>query len=157
MRIGDNVDELSYLHVAFACQHVGQHRVLGDIPGVCRKNVLRALVQDRIKHELAAILRLGNVKGHAVRAGIEHHLRKVRVHIDVCHDTAAERIVLQIVDDPVDLVEHALFVFVLNAHLIAVSLADSAVLVLPLVPYMGGKIRDAVRLFLPDPEHLLGT
>ena len=66
------------------------------------------------------------------------------VVVDICHDSAAERVVLKVVDNSVNLVEHTFLVLVLNAELIAVSLADRAVLVSPGIPNVGVQIVNIV-------------
>lgn len=47
------------------------------------------------------------------------------MHIQIRHDPAAERIVFQVINDPVHLVHHPFPVLVLHPHLIAISLADA--------------------------------
>ena len=51
--------------------------------------------------------------------------------VDICHDSAAERIVFEVIYNTVNLVEHALLIFMLDSELVAVCLADRAVLVSP--------------------------
>ena len=51
--------------------------------------------------------------------------------IDVGHDSTAEGIVFKVINNSVNLVKHALPVFMLDAELIAVCLADRAVLISP--------------------------
>ena len=64
--------------------------------------------------------------------------------VDVRQNTAGGGVVLQVVDHPVNLIEHALLVLVLDAQLVAVSLADGAVLPHPFVPDVAAQIRDAL-------------
>ena len=59
---------------------------------------------------------------------------------------------LQVVQDPVHLIEFTLGVFMLDAQLVAVGLADGAVLIRPLVPDMAAQFGNPVGLFLPDPQ-----
>ena len=75
--------------------------------------------------------------------------------VDVRQNPAGGGVVLQIVDHPVNLVEHAFLVLVPDAQLVAVGLADGAVLSHPFVPDMAAQVCDAVRLFLPDPQQLV--
>ena len=62
---------------------------------------------------------------------------------------------LQIIEHPVNLVKVPFLVVVLNAQLVAVGLADGAVLPCPLVPDVAAQIGDPVGLFLPDPQKLI--
>ena len=57
----------------------------------------------------------------------------------------------KVVQNPVHLVEFALFINMFYAELIAVGFAYRAVLARPTVPYMGMQIGYAIRLFLPYP------
>ena len=62
---------------------------------------------------------------------------------------------LEVVEHAVHLVEFALGVLVLHAQLIAVGLADGAVLVRPLVPDVAAEVLIVVGLLLPYPEQLV--
>ena len=62
------------------------------------------------------------------------------MHIGVRHDPAAERIIFQIIKDPVHLIKHAFFVLALYADLIAISFSDGTGLICPLVPYMAVQV-----------------
>ena len=62
---------------------------------------------------------------------------------------------LQVKKDPVHLVKVTLFVMVLDSQLVAVGLADGAVLPCPFVPDMAAQVADAVGLLLPDPQQLV--
>ena len=75
--------------------------------------------------------------------------------VNVGQNTAGRRIVLQIVDHPVHLVEHTFFVLVFHTQLIAVSLADGAVFAGPLVPHMAAQVCNPVGLLLPDPKEFI--
>ena len=59
---------------------------------------------------------------------------KILMHIDIRHDPAAVRIVLQIIDHTIDLIHHSLFILMLYLHLIAVGFSDGTVLICPAVP-----------------------
>ena len=80
---------------------------------------------------------------------------KILMHINIRHDTAAVRIVLQIIDHSVHLIHHALFVLMLYTHLITISLADGTVLIRPFIPDRTVQIMDIVGFALPDPQHLI--
>ena len=75
--------------------------------------------------------------------------------IEVGHDPPGVWVVLQIVEHPVHLVEHPFGILVLDSQLIAVGLADGAVLIGPGVPDMAGEVVDVVGLLLPDPQKLV--
>ena len=74
---------------------------------------------------------------------------------DIRHDAARGRIVLEIIEHPVDLIEISLGIVVLDAQLIAVRLADGTILVSPAVPDMGSQLMHIIRLLLPDPQQLV--
>ena len=82
---------------------------------------------------------------------------QIRMYIDIGQDTAAERVVFEVIDHAVHLIHHSLFVDVLYAHLIAVRLSDRTVLICPFIPDMTVQVMDIVRFFLPDPEHFIRT
>ena len=75
--------------------------------------------------------------------------------IEVGHDPPGGRVVLQVIEHPVHLVEHPLGVLVLHPQLIAVGLADGAVFIGPGVPDMAVQVVDVVGLLLPDPQQLV--
>ena len=85
------------------------------------------------------------------------HLRKVLMHVNIRHNTTAERIMLQIVDNPIHLIHHPFLILMLDPHLITVGFTDGAGLVCPLIPNRTFQIVDVVGLLLPDPQHLIGT
>ncbi len=62
---------------------------------------------------------------------------------------------LQIVQHLIDLIHFTLGKLMLNAHLIAVSLADRAILIRPRVPDVRCQITDVVGLFLVYPQYLV--
>ena len=62
---------------------------------------------------------------------------------------------LQVKKHSIHLVKHPLLILVLDAQLVAIGLADGAILPCPLVPDMAAEIGDSVGLFLPDPEQLV--
>ena len=75
--------------------------------------------------------------------------------VEACQNAAAGRVVLQVVQHAVDLIELSLRETVFDAELIAVGLADGAALIGPAVPDMAAEVVDVVRLLLPDPQKLL--
>ena len=77
------------------------------------------------------------------------------MHINIRHNTAAEGIVLQIIDHPVHLIHHPLFVLMLHTHLITVSLANRTTLVCPFIPDMAVQIIHIVGFALPYPQHFV--
>ena len=82
---------------------------------------------------------------------------QILMHIDIGKDSAAERIVFQIIDDTVHLIHHAFLVLMLLCKLITVRLTDRTVLIRPLIPDSTLQIMDIVGFSLSDPEHLLRT
>ena len=82
---------------------------------------------------------------------------KILMHVNICHNTTAIRIILQIINHAVYLVHHAFFILVLYAHLISISLSDRTVFIRPTVPDMTVKIIDIIRFLLPDPQKLIRT
>ena len=61
---------------------------------------------------------------------------------------------LQIIENPVYLIELALFVFMLNSQLVAVCLSEDYVLIGPGVTDVADKIVNVAGLFLTDPKQL---
>ena len=75
--------------------------------------------------------------------------------VDIGHDAAGCRIVLQIKQDTVHLVKHTFLILVLHAQLVTVGLTNGAVFLGPLVPNMAAQITDTVGLLLPDPQQFI--
>ena len=82
---------------------------------------------------------------------------KILMHVNICHNTTAIRIVLQIINHAVYLIHHAFFILMLHLHLITISFSDRTILISPTVPDMTVQIINIIRLLLPDPEHLIHT
>ena len=99
----------------------------------------------------------GDVEGHGVGAGVQCHLVQILKIVDIRQDAAAGRVVLQVVQHPVHLVHLPLGILMLHRQLIAVGLADGAVLIGPAVPDMPAEIMDVVGLLLPYPQQLIDT
>ena len=81
---------------------------------------------------------------------------KILMHIQIGHDPSAEWIILQVIQHPIHLVHHALFVLMLHPHLIPIGLSDRTVFIRPFIPDMAVKVMDVVGLLLPYPQHLVG-
>ena len=77
------------------------------------------------------------------------------MYIDIGHNTAAEGIVLEVVNNAVNLIKHTFLVLMFYTKLIAVGLADAAVFICPGVPDMRVELIYIVGLFLPNPENLV--
>ena len=75
--------------------------------------------------------------------------------IEIGQDSAAGRILLQVIQHTIDLIEHPLGILMLHAELITIGLADGAVLIRPTVPNVAAQLVDVVGLFLPDPQQLI--
>ena len=82
---------------------------------------------------------------------------QILMHIDICHDPPAVRIVFQVVDHTIHLIHHALPVLMFYLHLIPICFSDRAVFIRPTVPDMTVQIVDIIGFFLPDPKQLVGT
>ena len=82
---------------------------------------------------------------------------KILMHVNICHNTTAIRIILQIINHAVYLIHHAFFILMLHLHLITISFSDRTILISPTVPDMTVQIINIIRLLLPDPEHLIHT
>ena len=155
--VGDHMDQLTGTHITDLSQHMDQDRVLDHIPVIGGQHVLGPLIEDRVQRQLIISLFLGDVEGHTVGAGIKAHFMQILMDINIGHDTPAEGIVLQVIDDPVHLIHHPFLILMLYAQLVTVGFADGAVLVGPLIPDMAVQIMDVIGLLLPDPENFIGT
>ncbi len=113
------------------------------------------MIQHGIQCQPVVSFLLRHIESHAVGAGIQIHLMQILMHIDIRHDAAAEGIVFQVIDHPIDLIHHPLFILMFHPHLIPVGLTDGAVFIRPFVPDMAVQIMHIVRLLLPDPQHLI--
>ena len=149
MRIGDNVNKFADLKSADLSKHTGECRILADVPDICRKHILRALVENRIE------LVTRNVECHTVSAGIKSHFAQILMNVDIRKDSAALGIVPEVIENTVNLVHIALFIVMLDTELIAVCLAYAAVFVCPLIPDVAAEVIDIIGLFLPYPEYFV--
>ena len=77
--------------------------------------------------------------------------------VQVRQNAARGGVVLEVVQNPVDLIELALGILMLHAELIAVGLADGACLIRPAIPDMAAEVMDVVGFLLPDPQKLLNA
>ena len=143
------MDKLARLQAGDLGHHQGEHGILHHVPVVGGQHILAALVEDGV--ELVA----ADVEGHGIGAGVERHLAQIGKGVDVGHDAAGGGVVLEIPEHLVHLVHVPLGIVVLHAQLIAVSLADGAVLVRPGVPDPGAQVVHVVALLLPDPQQLV--
>ena len=75
--------------------------------------------------------------------------------IDIGQNSPGCRVVLQIIQHPIHLVEHTLFIPVLQPQLVTIGFADGTVFSCPLIPDVAAQVRNAVGLFLPDPQQLI--
>ena len=147
--VGDHMHQLAHLQAGHLGHHVGQHRVLHHIPVVGGEHILAALVENGVQGVA------GDVEGHRVGAGIQVHFVQVLEIVDIGQDAAGGGVVLQVIQHPIHLVEHALLVLVLDAQLVTVGLADGAVRSRPFVPDVAAQVADAVGLLLPDPQQFV--
>ena len=147
--VGDDVDQFSGLIAAGSGQGDDQKAVLHHVPVGGGEHVLAALVQNGVQPVAA------DIEGHGVGTGVEAHLAQVVVVVEVGHNAAAGRVVLQLPDYPIHLIHIALRVVVLHPQLIAVGLADSALVVSPGIPYVAAQLVNVVGFLLPDPQQLI--
>ena len=80
VRVGDDMHQLACLKSRDLCEHVGERRILADVPVVRRKHVLAALVQNGVQRVP------GDVEGHGVGTGVERHLVQVLKVVDAGQD-----------------------------------------------------------------------
>ena len=128
MRIAEGVHEVAVLQAAHLRHHHGEQGVAGDVERHAEEDVGAALVQ------LARELAVRHVELEEGMAGCERHLVEF-AHVPRRDDDAARvRIVLDLVDGDLDLVDHAAIHRLPRAPLLAVYRAEVAVLVRPFVP-----------------------
>ena len=77
--------------------------------------------------------------------------------ISIGNDSAAEGVVLQVIQHPVHLIHHAFFILTLHTDLIAVGLSNGTGLICPLIPDMAVQIMDIGGFPLIDPQNLIHT
>ena len=118
------MNQFPHPHAADLRKHMQQHRILAHIPVICHEDVLGPLIQNPVEHQRPVLPVLRHIKRHAVGTRIQIHLVQILMHVQVCHNTPAERIMLQIVEHPVHLIHHPLPVLMLYAELIAVRFSD---------------------------------
>lgn len=83
------------------------------------------------------------------------HLSKICGDVGGGHYSAARRIVLELVENQIDLIHEAVGSWMFDSHLIPVRLADSTVLIRPLIPDVGVQILDVVGFLLINPEYFI--
>ena len=118
---------------------------MNNIPVVCSKHIVASLIEYSVKFVA------GNVKRHRICARIKVHFVQIGMDEYIGHYAARSRIVFKVVQNPVHLIELALFIFVFDAQLIAVCLAYRTAFVRPTVPDVRMKVVNVVALFLPNP------
>ena len=143
------MDQLPRYQAGDLGQHVHQGGVLHHVPAVGGEHILAALVQDGVEGPAR------DIEGHGIGAGVQGHLVQVVVVVEIGQDTPGGRVMLQVVEHPVHLVELPLGVAVLHPQLVAVGLSDTAAPVGPGVPDVAVQIMDIVGFFLPDPQKLV--
>ena len=155
MGIGDHMQQLAGNHIDGLRDHHQQDGILAHVPVVCGQNVLTALVENHVERRFVILRTLRHVIRHAVRTRIQVHLGQVAKHIGVRHNAAAVRRMLQVIQHAVHLVKVALGIMALLPNLVAVSLADGAGLVGPLIPNMAVEVMHVIGLLLIDPQDLI--
>ena len=81
MRVRNYMHKLPRHKPAGLREHHQQDGILNDIPVVCRQNILRALIQNRVQ------LIARHIESHAVSARLQIHLGQILKIIDVRHNT----------------------------------------------------------------------
>ena len=77
------------------------------------------------------------------------------MYIRIGDNSAAERIVLQVIQHPIHLIHHAFLIPALYSDLIAIGLSNGTGLVSPLVPHMTVQIMNISGFFLINPQNLI--
>ena len=75
MGIGNDMHQLTHLHITGSCKHMQKHSILNHIPVIGSKYILRPLIENTVQGKLILTLLLCYIEGHAVSAGVEIHLR----------------------------------------------------------------------------------
>ena len=128
MCVAEGVHEVARLQPAHLRHHHGQQRIAGDIERYAEEDVGAALVQ------LARQFSIGNVKLEEGMAGRQCHPVQL-AHVPCRDDNAARiRVVFDLLNRDLDLVDHAAIDGFPRAPLLAVHRAEIVVLVRPLVP-----------------------
>ena len=149
MAVCNHMDQFPRLQAGHLSHHVGQQGILDHVPVVGGEHILAPLIQNGVQGMSRHIER------HGIGTGVQVHLVEILKIIDIGQDPPGSRVVLQIVEHPVHLVKHPLFVLVLDPQLVAVGLADGAVRTGPLIPDMAAQVRDPVGFLLPDPQQFI--
>ena len=149
MRVAYDVYEFADFESAHLRKHMQEYRVLHDVPVVCRKRILTALIEYSVEFVAR------DVERHRIRAGVEVHFVQILEVVDVGKNASRLRIVFEVVKHPVYLVEFALGIYAFDAELVAVCLADRTRFVSPTVPNMRIEVVDIVALFLPNPQNFV--
>ena len=155
MAVSNHMKQFSCLHITYLCDHHKQNCILADIPVICCKNILRTLIEDCIQCQFLISRCLSYIKCHRVCTWIQVHLVKILMHINICHNSTAEWIVFQIIDNSVYLIHHAFFILMFHSKLISVCFTDRTIFICPAIPDMAVKIMDVIGFLLPDPENLI--
>ena len=114
MAVCDHMNKLSGFHIAGLCDHHEKKRILAHIPVVCSQDILRSLVQHRIKDQLVFSGFLGYIESHGIGTWVKIHLVEILMYINIGHDPSAVRIVLKIKKNSVYLIHHSLFILMLH-------------------------------------------
>ena len=155
MTVSHHMKQFSCLHITYLSHHHKQKGILAYIPVICCKNILGTLIEDCIQSQLITSRCLCHIKGHRICTGVQIHFMEILMHINICHDPAAEGIILQIIDYPVHLIHHAFLILMLHTKLVSISLPNGTLLICPAVPDMAVKIMDIIGFLLPDPEDFI--
>ena len=142
-------------HITYLSHHHKQKCILTYIPVIRCKDILRTLIEDCIQSQLIVPRCLCHIKCHGICTWIQIHLMKILMHVNIGHNSAAERIIFQIIDHSVYLIHHSFLILMFHTKLISICLADRTALICPAVPDMAVKIMNIVGFLLPDPKYLI--
>ena len=126
--IAEGVDEVARLQFAHLRHHHGEQRVARDVERHTEEDIGAALV------ELARQFSICDIKLEESMAGRQRHAVQL-AHVPRGDDDAARiRVVFDLLDGDLDLVDHAAIHSFPRAPLLAIHRAEVAVLIRPLVP-----------------------
>ncbi|KAG0764734.1 hypothetical protein G6F22_018163 [Rhizopus arrhizus] len=128
VRVTQRMHEIAHAQASGLRHHVGQQRVAGDVERHAEEDVAAALVQ------LAAELAVHHVELEQVVARHQRHLRKLAHVPGADHQPARIGVALDLVQQPLHLVDRTAIGGRPAAPLLAVDRAEIAFLVGPLVP-----------------------
>ena len=151
MCICNHMYQFPDFHITHLCQHMKKHCILTYIPVIRSEYIIGSLIEHSIQRKLLMSFFFRNIKCHTVRTRVQVHLMKILMYINIRHDPSAVRIILQIIDHTVYLIEHSLLVLMFYGHLVSIGFSNRSIFICPAVPDMTVQIMNVVRFLLPYP------